>query len=136
MPWLVILIIAGFVLLVSEESAMGQAGKLSYDAVLLLAQNAGFSGDAAGVAAAIAMAESGGNPSAYNPETQAGAPANKGSYGLWQIYLEVHPEFENLNLYDPQVNANAAFEVYTGAGNSFEPWSTYKNNAYKVFLGG
>ena len=54
-----------------------------------------------------------------------------GSYGLWQIYLAAHPEFAGDNLYDPQTNANDAYEIYQRAGNSFSPWSTFKSGAYR-----
>lgn len=104
------------------------------DQLIQLAQNAGFSADDSSIAAAIAMAESGGNPHAYNPETAAGNPPGQGSFGLWQINLRRHPEFFNVNLYDPTANANAAFSVFTNAGNSFSPWSTYTSGAYKEYL--
>jgi Lysozyme like domain len=108
--------------------------KFSYSELLTLAQNAGFQGQDAATAAAVALAESGGNPKNYNPETAAGAPANMGSYGLWQIYLNVHPEFSGQNLYDPATNAAAAFSVYQAAGNSFSPWTTFKTGAYLAHL--
>jgi hypothetical protein len=95
-----------------------------------LAVNAGFSGADAVTAVAIALAESSGNANAYNPELAAqavnGAPDGQGSAGLWQIYQFAHPEFAGENLYDPQTNANAAFAVYSSAGNSFTPWATFK----------
>lgn len=99
-----------------------------------LASNAGFTGDDLQTAVAIALAESQGNPNAYNPETAAGTPQGKGSYGLWQIYLKAHPEFAGQNLYDPQTNANAAYRVYVAAGYSFSPWSTFGSGAYQAFL--
>src|SRR5579864_5137608 len=95
---------------------------------------AGFTGDDLPTAVAIALAESNGDPNAYNPESQAGAPAGKGSYGLWQIYLNAHPQFAGWNLYDPRANAAAAFTVYTAAGNSFAPWTTFKSGAYTAYL--
>jgi Lysozyme like domain len=100
-----------------------------------LAANAGFSGDDLNTAVAIALAESfpSGNPNSYNPETSAGAPAGKGSYGLWQIYLAAHPEFAGQNLFDPQTNANAAYSVYLKAGG-FSPWTTYTSGAYQQYL--
>jgi len=98
------------------------------------AQQAGFDGSDLITAVAIALAESGGNARAYNPETAAGAPEGQGSYGLWQIYLYAHPEFSGDDLYDPQVNANDAYEVYSKAGNSFSPWSTFKSGAYQAQL--
>src|SRR6267142_35793 len=116
-------------------SEMGQ--KLSYDEIVMLAFNVGFGSDAS-IAAAVALAESGGDPDAYNPEKNAAigyedAPDGEGSYGLWQIYLHRHPEFSGQNLYDPQVNANAAYKVYSDAGG-FKPWSTYKSGKYQEYL--
>ena|SRR5215469_1901621 len=97
-----------------------------------LAANAGFAGSDISVAAAIALAESNGNPTKYNAETQAGAPPGQGSYGLWQIYLFKHPQFAGVNLYDPQTNANAAFSIYQSEG--FRAWTTYKTGAYLNYL--
>lgn len=111
------------------------SGKVfTYSELVTLAENAGFSGNDALTAAGIAMAESSGNPNAYNPETAANAPEGYGSYGLWQIYLNVHPEFAGQNLYDPNINASAAYSVWKEAGNSFDPWSTFKNNAYAKYV--
>lgn len=102
------------------------------------ARKAGFSGTDLSIAVAIAYAESTGDPNIYNPEIDAkgGTPEGKGSYGLWQIYLRDHPEFEGQDLYDPQANANAAFAIYQAAGNSFSPWTTFKTGAYEQYLGG
>lgn len=54
----------------------------------------------------IAIAESGGNPYAVN-ET----PYEK-SIGLFQINLYAHPEFETLDLMDPEVNAEVAAQHF------------------------
>lgn len=97
------------------------------------AQNAGFTGQDLLTAVAIALAESSGNANVYNRETAAGAPQGQGSYGLWQIYLYKHPEDAGLNLYDPQINANAAFAIYSAAGG-FTPWTTYNSGAYQAYL--
>lgn len=86
---------------------------------------AGFSGADLATAVAVALAESSGDPSAINPE---------GSYGLWQIYLPMHPEFAGQNLLDPQTNANAAFSVYSKAHGSFQPWTTFGSGAYQKYL--
>lgn len=102
--------------------------------IVSVARNAGFQGDDLVIAVAVALAESKGNAMAYNPEIAAGTPTGMGSYGLWQIYLEVHPEFTGWNLYDPQTNANAAFQVYQAAGNSFRPWSTFNSDKYLAQL--
>ena len=111
-------------------------GKLSYQQILALAKNAGFSDSDASIAAAIALAESGGNPTAYNPETEAsgGTPEGLGSFGLWQIYLKAHPEFSGTNLYDPQVNARAAFDIYSKSRNTFVAWSTFNSGDFQTFL--
>jgi hypothetical protein len=85
---------------------------------------AGFSGADLVTAVAIALAESSGDPAAYNPE---------GSVGLWQIYLPMHPEFAGMNLLDPQTNANAAFSVYSAA-RGFRPWTTFGSGAYQKYL--
>lgn len=102
--------------------------------IAALASSAGFVGSDLITAVAVALAESGGNPNAYNAETAAGAPTGKGSYGLWQIYLNAHPEFAGDNLYDPAANANAAYSIYSASGGSFRAWSTFKSGAYQAFL--
>lgn len=96
---------------------------------------AGFTGNDLATAVAIALAESNppGNPQSYNPETAAGAAPGQGSYGLWQIYLGKHPEFSGEDLYDPQVNANAAYTTYAIA-NGFHPWSTYTSGKYQQYV--
>jgi hypothetical protein len=124
-------VIALAVILILETTLNGNLG---YADLLALAQGAGFQGQNASIAAAIALAESSGNPNAYNPETAAGAAPNMGSYGLWQIYLGAHPEFSVENLKDPKTNASAAFTTYQEAENSFTPWSTFNSGAYQQYL--
>jgi soluble lytic murein transglycosylase-like protein len=102
--------------------------------VAQLASNAGFTGSDLVTATAIALAESGGNPTAYNPETAAGTASGEGSYGLWQIYETAHPEYSASDLLDPQSNADAAFDIYSGSGGTFSAWSTYTSGAYQSFL--
>lgn len=97
------------------------------------AQQAGFDGADLITAVAIALAESSGNPNVYNPEAAAGTPAGQGSYGLWQIYLHAHPEFAGDNLYDPQTNANDAYEIYRKAGG-FSPWTAFNSGAYQTYM--
>lgn len=98
-----------------------------------LAQSVGFSGDALIKAVSIAMAESSGDPNAHGDTTLG---SGTGSFGLWQIYSDAHPEFgpDFTKLYDPQVNANAAYQIYRAAGYSFSPWTTFKNGAYLAFV--
>lgn len=101
---------------------------------------AGGSPASAPLAAAIAMAESGGNPSSLNNNASTGDL----SYGLWQINMigSMGPQRERqfgINSYsqllDPLTNAKAAVAVSNG-GTNFAPWSTFKSGAYKKYLQG
>lgn len=75
------------------------------------------------LAAAVAMAESGGNPNAVGD-------LNLGrSIGLWQINLAAHPNYDEAGLLDPTTNAQAAFEISRG-GTTWTPWTTYRTGAY------
>lgn len=86
----------------------------------------------AAVAAAIALAESGGNPGALNPNDNGGTQS---SFGLWQISTGTHtPPAPNWS--DPAVNASLAVGKYRGAGNAFTPWGTFDSGAYRAFLNG
>lgn len=107
--------------------------RISPAQIAQLAANAGFDGNDLITAVAIALAESGGDTQAYNPETKAGTPAGFGSYGLWQIYRKAHPEFGPWNLFDPNQNAAAAFSVYNSQG--FGAWSAFKSGAYLRYMG-
>lgn len=100
------------------------------------AVGAGCSPDGARVAAAIAQAESSGNPYAHNP-----VPPDD-SYGLWQINMlgrlgpERRAQFgisSNAALYDPAVNARAMYAI-SGGCNNWRPWSTFTSGAYRRYL--
>jgi hypothetical protein len=100
------------------------------------AHDAGFRGHDLTTAVAVALAESGGDTKAHNP-----VPPDD-SYGLWQVNMhgplgpDRRGEFgldSNRELFDPKENAQAAWEI-SGRGDSFEPWSTYTNGAYRQFL--
>lgn len=108
--------------------------KISPNEIAALAKNAGFTGEDQVVAVAVAIAESGGETDAYNPETAAGTPEGRGSYGLWQVYRVAHPKFDSWDLKDPVQNATAAFDVYKSAGKSFRPWSTYIYGLYSRYM--
>jgi hypothetical protein len=75
------------------------------------------------MAVAIAEAESGGNPKAYNGK------GRDDSYGLWQINMKAHTTAElgissKDALYDPVTNARAMVKI-SKSGSSWSPWSTY-----------
>lgn len=106
--------------------------KLSADEIAQYAAGAGFKGDEIKTAVAIALAESGGNTHAHN-----GTPPDN-SYGLWQINMlgSMGPDRRarlgiksNDELYDPKVNARAAYMIYKGSG--WSAWTTYTRGTYK-----
>lgn len=75
------------------------------------------------MAVAIAMAESLGNPKAYNGK------GRDDSYGLWQINMKAHTTSElgissKEALYDPVTNARAMVKI-SKSGSTWSPWSTY-----------
>ena len=98
-----------------------------------LAVQAGFPQSLAPTMAAIALAESGGNPLATNPNDTNGNGGTQTSWGLWQISNGTH-QMPEPNILDPNVNAKAAFAKYQAHGLS--PWGTYDSGAYKKFLNG
>lgn len=106
------------------------------------ARAAGFAGEDLIIAVAVALAESGGNPQAYNSENDyfdrhglsQEDRQGKGSIGLWQIFSYAHPEFAGWDLTDPAQNARAAYSIYRAAGNSFSPWSTFTSDKYSTHL--
>ena len=75
------------------------------------------------LAAAIAQAESGGDPNAYNTE---------GSYGLWQIDIVYNPRYQSNPsvLFDPVTNAKAAYAI-SKHGTVWTGWTTYRTGLYK-----
>jgi hypothetical protein len=82
------------------------------------------------IAAAIALAESGGGAGALNPTDNNGTQT---SWGLWQISNGTHSQ-PRPNILDPNVNAAAAVAKYHGAGNTFKPWGTFNSGAFQRYL--
>lgn len=106
------------------------------DLAARVAWNAGFRGQALTIAVAIAGAESSFNPTAIGDvdlETDKWGP----SLGFWQVRTLKNPSAynypdtlrQNPQLYDPQLNANAAY-AFSGSGKSFGAWSTYTSGSY------
>jgi soluble lytic murein transglycosylase-like protein len=111
---------------------------LNIQGLQALAEGAGFKGEDARTMAAIAMAESSGNPKAHNPNASTG----DNSYGLFQINMlggmgpERRKQFgieSNEQLFNPATNARAAKQVYD-SGQGFGAWSVYNSGKYKEFL--
>lgn len=111
---------------------------LSQNQIYALAVAAGLPDARAKTAAAIAMAESGGDPNSHN------ATPPDDSYGLWQINMlgslgparrAVYRLKSNSDLYDPATNARVMSAI-SKQGQDFTPWTTYTSGAYQKFLGG
>lgn len=97
-------------------------------------QQAGFKGEALKTAWAIAKRESGGRPTAHNPEVATG----DNSYGLFQINMlgNLGPSRRasyglkaNEDLFDPATNARVAYAMSKG-GKDFGAWGIGPN-AYR-----
>lgn len=80
--------------------------------------------------AAIAEAESGGNPGALNPNDNGGTQS---SYGLWQISTGTHAP-PAPNWADPGENAKLAIGKLNSQG--LTAWGTYDSGAYKAYMNG
>lgn len=109
------------------------SGAYSFQQLEALWIQAGGSPSLAPTMAAIAQAESGGNPNAHNFNPSTGDD----SYGLWQInYFGANRPVRTARwgppdaMYNPLANAKAAVNLsgdsYKGLGN----WSTYSNGAF------
>jgi Lysozyme like domain len=109
---------------------MATATTYSYAQLEQLWINAGGPKAVAPIAAAIALAESSGNPQAINPTDNNGTQT---SWGLWQISNGTHNQ-PVANILSPTVNAQQAVAKYQDAGNSFAPWGTYTSGAYRADL--
>lgn len=83
---------------------------------------AGWSGNDARIAVAVAIAESGGSTTAQNPS---------GASGLWQVMWSLHNESGDWS--DPATNARAAYGVWKQQG--WNAWTTYKRGTYLTYMG-
>jgi hypothetical protein len=110
----------------------------SYAQLEALWDQAGGPSAQAPIAAAIAEAESGGNPLAAYPGTTVapGQGSTTDATGLWQILGLPAGNFTAAELTNPQDNAEMAVAKYTQAGNSFTPWQTYDTGAYQQYVQG
>lgn len=74
---------------------------------------------------AVARAESGGDPGAYNPR-------GEDSVGLWQINRRAWPQFSHEMLSTPEGNAAAARQVLAKQG--LGAWTTYTGGQYRQYV--
>lgn len=103
---------------------------LSYAELEALWIKAGGSKAMAPLMAAIALAESSGYPTAYNPTDNSGKQT---SWGLWQISNGTHSA-PGPNPFNPLSNARMAVAKYQSQG--LGAWGTYVSGAYRQFLQG
>ena len=107
---------------------------MNADEIKTLAASVGLSGDPLNVSVAIALAESGGNPTIVGDTTLPHA-----SYGLWQINAihDSEPAIAALGgaeaAVDP-VKCGKMMMIVSKNGTDWEPWSTFKNGAYLSHL--
>jgi len=94
-------------------------GQYSKSQLAALWRRAGGDPKIANLMAAIALAESGGNPRAHNPS---------GASGLWQILGLPFPG----DVYNPLTNARMAVAKYQSQG--LRAWEVYTNGSYRQYL--
>lgn len=96
----------------------------SFQQLAALLEQAGLDSASAAVGAAVALAESGGDPGAVG---DAGT-----SFGLWQIHLSAHPEVTQPCALDPHCAAAAVVRISNG-GADWTPWTAFRSGAYRAF---
>lgn len=79
---------------------------------------------------AVALAESGGDPTRTNTHNTNGTI----DYGLFQINSVHSALLTGANWQDAQTNAHMAYTLYTAAGNKFTPWAAFNNGSFAGFL--
>jgi hypothetical protein len=107
------------------------------EALLGYLRESGFTGETLRLAWSIGMAESAGNPRAFNGNRNTGDQ----SYGLFQINMigAMGPErrralgiSSNEELFDPRVNIRA-MKMISSNGTNWRPWSAYTNGSYRRY---
>jgi hypothetical protein len=104
--------------------ALARGGRVGKAALKSLWTRAGGSKRAADIAAAVALAESSGDPGASNRNSDGSIDR-----GLWQIN-SVHGA---LSTFGELANARAAVSI-SHNGSDWHPWTTFKTGAYRRFL--
>lgn len=103
-------------------------GHYSKEDLRKLAESVGVSSSNSNVAAAVAMAESGGDPKAVNVNSSGSRDR-----GLWQINDQYHSEVSDDCAFNPVCNAKAMYKISSG-GTSWGQWATFNNGSYRSFL--
>lgn len=79
--------------------------------------NAGFTGDDLNDAVKVCYCESGFDTNAHN------LTSSEDSRGLMQINLKAHPYYSFLDMFNPQINCDVAYIIFTESGNNFSQWT-------------
>lgn len=103
--------------------------KLTAQQIAGAAKAAGFPDSELATATAVALAESGGETTATNRNTNGSV-----DYGLWQINTVHGSLLSQGDKFNPTDNAKMAYTVWNGAGRKWSPWSAYNNQRYRTFL--
>jgi hypothetical protein len=103
--------------------------KLSMAQIAGYAIAAGFPPAEVGTATAVAMAESGGETTASNRNSNGSY-----DYGLWQINTIHGALLQQGDKFNPLDNAKMALTVWQRAGNKWTPWVVYKSGVYRIHL--
>lgn len=89
------------------------------------------------VAAAVAWAESGGDACAQGdprgPFLCDRPNGTSSSFGLWQVHVPAHPQYDPTSLLDPLYNARAALAISKG-GTDWSAWSTFNDGTYLAYV--
>lgn len=109
----------------TTDQGSGLTHFYSYGELKKLWVQYGGSQATSGMAAAIALAESGGNPNATHTNSDGSIDR-----GLWQVN-SVHGAQSST---DVATNTKAAVAI-SAHGTNWNPWTTFKNGDYKNFLG-
>ena len=99
--------------------------KLNAQQIAGYAKAAGFPPAELLTATAVALAESGGETTATNKNTNGSI-----DYGLWQINTVHGSLLTQGDKFNPLDNAKMALTVWRGAGNNWTPWTVYKTGSY------
>lgn len=99
--------------------SVDRTSSYSLNELLALAHYVGFKGQSQANVAAIALAESGGNPNASHVNTDGSIDR-----GLYQINNRFHPDVSDSCAYDPVCSTRAVMAM-TGGGKTFspDPWN-------------
>jgi len=115
----------------SSLGAVGAAGAIGLASA---ARQAGFQGDALKTAVAVGLAESGGNPTAHNPNPPTpGCPTGSTDRGGWQLNTCYHAEVTDACAYQLVCAAVETYRISTG-GTDWIPWTTFTSGAWQAQL--